>query len=160
MNPFFQSGLQALNRCEYGEAAQCFQQARTQARDDARLTAYFAWAQYMDAVKRSGRAVGLEAARLLDGRADLRREISDAVSKVPKFDEGYVFLGRMSLDEEDRSEAILMFKKALRINRRNESAATFLQRAKRDLPRPSLGSRLTTWMSTLRSSHPGSDDPS
>lgn len=148
MNPDFETGLRALETADYSAAHRAFN-AICQTRPDPRAEGYRAWAKYQMVRERSAGEVRLSGVAKKNCKSVLRA----AIAKVPDFDAGYVFLGRILLDEGDSQQASEQFKRALKINRNNEPAALYLEQARGRLLGANTRKRvaLERWWEGIRS---------
>ncbi len=89
--------------------------------------AYRAWAKYLGLSDQSAR--GIKEEWLMGALAsNCCKIISSATTKLPRFDMGYVFLGRMHLDEGDEAKARTFFQRAIKLNPDNAQADRYLTR--------------------------------
>ena len=111
---------------------------------------YRAWAKY-----RSLRASVAEDEQWLISMAkrNCKQIVSRAAHKVSDFDQAYVFLAQILLDEGDCDEAVEALTTALRIAPDNEAAHRLLGTARKRRARGSgagLGRRFSSWFQGLR----------
>lgn len=116
MGEDWERGKELLDSGAYAEALKHLGGARAQNPDCARTTILHAWAQYLDMRQR---AVGDDDEAPTDRRLKMlakqyRTTIQKEQFRVPDFALGYVFVGRMQLDEASPKRAMVTFERALR----------------------------------------------
>ena len=149
MEDFFRRGTEALSTGAYPSALRLFDAACKKHPADRRLAAYQAWARYM--VLRSSSASTNRGRTWLNDTAigNCKSVICGAIDSARDFDDGYVFLGRILLDEGEHTQAAETFRKALRIDASNKTAQKLLDRALRKSKPPgrrnSVIDRVGSW---------------
>ena len=145
MTDRFQEGKAALLRRDYASALRAFGVACTQDKGNATYQAYRAWAKYLalrvSVTHDDGGEEWLRGVAAKNCKAIIQR----ATKRVADFDAGYVFLGRILLDEADAEAAAAALREALRIDPTNEDAARYLEIARSNGSKPSFVKRLSNW---------------
>ena len=160
MNKNYQRGRSLLDKGAYTRAVGAFAKARSDDPDNGYYAAFHTWASYV-ALRDEG--FGASGVEWFDGAADHAREhLSAAVTVLPNFDMGYVFLGEIALDEGQLDEAVVQAQCALDINPDNEVALSLLRRARLRMSEspPTIGRRISSWFTRLakNSPPPANDD--
>ena len=137
MEDYFRRGTEALSTGAYPSALRLFEAACKKHPADRRLAAYQAWARYM-VLKSSGASTNRGRTWLNDTAiGNCKSVIRGAVDSARDFDDGYVFLGRILVDEGEHAQAVETFRRALRIDASNTTAQKLLDRALRKSKPPS-----------------------
>lgn len=153
-NEQFLHGVVAMKRGGWSDAHKQFDLACRSEPHNPRLEAHRAWAKYMLLRHRDARVSDNNQGDVWLGgvaKKNCRGIIRAATEKVRDFTDGYVFLGRILLDEGNSAEAVVVLKKAVRIDCDNLEAQRYLREAQLRAPSTSnqIAKRISDWFGKI-----------
>ncbi len=138
-----------MKRGGWTHALTQFEAARSEEPNNPRIEAYRAWAKYQVLRNRDASAADHQNDLWLSGVAkrNCKTVIKASTEKVRDFADAYVFLGRIHLDEGKSREALVVLKKACRIDSDNVDAKRYLREAQLRAPAGAsqISKRISDW---------------
>ena len=140
----------AIANGQYGGALDYLESAHKLAPHDESLTAYEAWVRYLDLRSKLGEDAGQQNLMWQHAvaRKNCRKIIEDVVARMPAFDTGLYFIGRILLDEGHPELALPQFESAVYANPNNAEALRYLEQTRDSMAPVDVGiaSKVRRWL--------------